>query len=156
MQQIEEAALTAAHQVFTDPDRRTALTGYCRSAPGDACVQDFLASWGRRVYRRPLEADELARWVGVSTDLAEETWLGLELAAGALLRVAVDALPVERGTRTHRPHAADAHRLRARHPHGAYAGRHPRRRSARSAAAGTLSTAEGRRTEALQCSPTLA
>lgn len=153
VQQIEEAALAAAHQVFTDPDRRTALTGCTPTAPGDACVQDFLASWGRRVYRRPLEADELTRWVGVSVELSEgDPWLGLELAAGGMLQSPWMLYRVERGT----PHPSDSslltltdYEIATRMALLLWEGI-PDDTLLDAAAAGTLRTAEGRRTEALR------
>ncbi|MBK6918818.1 MAG: DUF1592 domain-containing protein [Deltaproteobacteria bacterium] len=70
-QQYEEAADAVTHAVFDDPTRRAAFMGCEPVAPGDGCVAQFLASFGRRAFRRPLTDDEHARWLQVAVDLAE-------------------------------------------------------------------------------------
>lgn len=102
VQQVEEAATSASHAVFTDTERRAALVGCTPEAPGDACVEGFLSELGRRAYRRPLESWEHARWLTVATELSEgDPWLGLELAVGGMLQSPWMLYRVERGT----PHA---------------------------------------------------
>lgn len=86
-EQYEQAADLITHAVFDDPARRVALTGCEPAAPGDACVAGFLATFGRRVYRRPLTADEQARWLAVATELAEgDAWRGVQLMVAGLLQ----------------------------------------------------------------------
>lgn len=69
-QQYEEAADAVTHAVFDDPARRAELMGCEPVGAGDGCVSQFLASFGRRAYRRPLGDEEHARWLQVSVDLA--------------------------------------------------------------------------------------
>ncbi|MBX7084093.1 MAG: DUF1592 domain-containing protein [Nannocystaceae bacterium] len=91
-QQYEEAADLVTHTVFDDPTRRAALVGCEPAAPGDGCVAEFLARFGRRAFRRPLSDDEHARWLAVSVDLAEATatasapWEGLRAMVAGLLQ----------------------------------------------------------------------
>src|SRR5690606_2768197 len=69
------------------PARREALVGCVPAAPADDCVQGFLASFGRRAYRRPLTADEQARWTMIAGQLAEgDPWRGLQSAVAGVLQ----------------------------------------------------------------------
>lgn len=87
VQQYEEAAEALTRAVFDDPARREALVGCLPAAPADACVAGFLASFGRRAYRRPLAADEQARWLGVAGELANgDAWQGLRFAVAGMLQ----------------------------------------------------------------------
>ncbi|MFT3775460.1 MAG: DUF1592 domain-containing protein [Minicystis sp.] len=87
VQQIEEAAEAVTAHVFSDPARRSALVGCEPAAPGDACVASFLASFGRRAFRRPLSSVERSRWLGVATDLADgDAWLGVRTAVAGMLQ----------------------------------------------------------------------
>jgi hypothetical protein len=86
-QRYEEAADAVTRSVFSDPGRRAAFVGCELTAPGDACAADFLKRFGRRAFRRPLTADELNRWVGISQALAQpDAWEGLRLAVAGLLQ----------------------------------------------------------------------
>jgi Protein of unknown function (DUF1592)/Protein of unknown function (DUF1588)/Protein of unknown function (DUF1595)/Protein of unknown function (DUF1585)/Protein of unknown function (DUF1587) len=85
--QYEEAADRVTHAVFDDADRRSALVGCEPASPGDGCVSQFLASFGRRAYRRPLAADEHARWLAIAVDLAQgDAWEGLRMAVAGMLQ----------------------------------------------------------------------
>ncbi len=87
VQLYEESADAITRSVFADPARRAALVGCEPTAPGDACVEDFLRRFGRRVLRRPLTNEELARWVSISQTLADPSaWEGLRLAVSGLLQ----------------------------------------------------------------------
>ncbi|MCH9684702.1 MAG: DUF1592 domain-containing protein [Deltaproteobacteria bacterium] len=86
-QQYEEAADALSHLVFDDAERRLALVGCEPSAPGDQCVQGFLADFGRQAYRRPLTADEMARWQAITVELADpDAWEGVRLAVAGMLQ----------------------------------------------------------------------
>lgn len=86
-QQYEEAADLVTHAVFDDPARRSTLLGCEPVTPGDGCVASFIASFGRRAFRRPLAADEHARWLAVSVDLADpDAWEGVRLAVAGMLQ----------------------------------------------------------------------
>lgn len=109
VQQYEEAGDAIARAVFTDPARRDPLVGCVPTAPGDACVQGFLGTFGRRAYRRPLTPDELARWTAVSTNLAAgDPWLGLQHAVAGILQSVHFLYRVELGE----PDPNDGTRLR--------------------------------------------
>jgi hypothetical protein len=86
-QRYEEAADVISRAVFDDPARRESLVGCAPEAPGDACVAGFLASFGRRAYRRPLTEEELGRWLMIASELADgDAWRGLQLAVAGLLQ----------------------------------------------------------------------
>ncbi len=86
-QQYEEAADQLSHLVFDDAERRVDLLGCEPAAPGDQCVQGFLAEFGRRAYRRPLTADEMLRWQQVTVELATpDAWEGVRLAVAGMLQ----------------------------------------------------------------------
>jgi len=86
-EQYEQAADVITHAVFDDPARRVALTGCEPTAPGDGCVAGFLATFGRRVYRRPLTPEEQGRWLAVATDLAEgDAWRGVQLMIAGMMQ----------------------------------------------------------------------
>jgi hypothetical protein len=86
-QQYEEAADLVTHAVFDDATRRVELLGCEPQGPGDGCVASFIASFGRRAFRRPLTADEHARWLGVTVDLADpDLWEGVRLAVAGMLQ----------------------------------------------------------------------
>ncbi|MBL8973516.1 MAG: DUF1592 domain-containing protein, partial [Myxococcales bacterium] len=87
VQQYEEAAELFTGLVFADAARREALVGCAPAAPGDACVTDFIQRFGRRAYRRPLTADEQARWLVMATELADgDAWQGLRRAVQGMLQ----------------------------------------------------------------------
>lgn len=87
VQLYEESADALSRHVFADPARRAAFVGCAPAAPGDACVESFVRTFGRRVVRRPLTEGEVARWVNVSKTLAEpDAWEGLRMAVSGLLQ----------------------------------------------------------------------
>jgi hypothetical protein len=66
---IESAVAT----VFADDARRAAFIGCTpASTAGDSCVRGFVERLGRRAWRRPLEASELARLVAVAENATTE------------------------------------------------------------------------------------
>jgi hypothetical protein len=100
LQQLDTAARTAAAAVFDDPARREALVGCAPAAvAGDACVNSYLAAFGRRAWRRPLTADELASAEGVVIDAAlGDVWEGLQAATAAILQAPSFVYHVSVGT----------------------------------------------------------
>lgn len=109
VQQVEEAADVISHLVFDDPVRRSAIVGCEPTAPGDACVEGFLAAFGRRAFRRSLDADELAKWASVSVDLASgDAWVGVRTAVAGMLQAPSFVYRVELGA----PDPGDPSRLR--------------------------------------------
>ncbi len=109
VQLYEESADALSHHVFSDPLRRAAFVGCAPAAPGDACVESFVRTFGRRVVRRPLTEDEVTRWMNVSKTLADpDAWEGLRLAVAGLLQSVhflyrVDLGTAEEATTSRRP-----------------------------------------------------
>lgn len=109
VQQVEEAADLITQVVFNDPTRRLALVGCEPTAPGDACVQGFLRSFGRRAFRRLLAPAELTKWVGISVDLSGgDAWTGVKTAVAGMLQAPSFVYRVELGE----PDPDDTSRLR--------------------------------------------
>jgi hypothetical protein len=105
----ERSADAVTHAVFDDATRRAELVGCAPAAPGDACVEAFLADFGRRAFRRPLPAAEVQRWVGLATQLAGgDAWQGIRLAVSGMLQAPSFLYRVELGE----PDPDDADRLR--------------------------------------------
>lgn len=95
----EEAARSIAEQVAADP---TAARLPC--APLDAfdvtCTRAILRVMGRRIWRRPLSADELARMLDVTVRaqvVLADAWQGLEFGLAALLQAPDFLFRVEAG-----------------------------------------------------------
>ncbi len=66
-----DVAEQAADALVADGVRLQAVAG-CDPSSGDAgCVGDFIAGFGRRAWRRPLEPDELAAMQQIYTDTAD-------------------------------------------------------------------------------------
>jgi hypothetical protein len=87
VQQLEEAADVSAGAVFDDAQRREALVGCSPSLPDDACAESFIVGFGRRAFRRPLDAQELQRWLNVSALFGEgDAWLGLRMVVTGMLQ----------------------------------------------------------------------
>ncbi len=109
VQQYEGAADLFTTIVFSDPARREDLVGCLPAAPGDACVAEFLAKFGRRAFRRPLSPEETTRWLGMATELANgDPWQGLRHAVAGLLQSPNFLYRVELGE----PDVGDPTRLR--------------------------------------------
>jgi uncharacterized protein DUF1592/uncharacterized protein DUF1588/uncharacterized protein DUF1595/uncharacterized protein DUF1585 len=101
-----DAALVEA---FADP---SGLIACVPAGPDDVpCMQQAIAAFGRRAWRRPLEDDELQRWVAIATDVATETGdglVGLRHALWGVLQSPYFLYRVELGT----PSDADGGRLK--------------------------------------------
>lgn len=83
--QFEDAALAAARAAFADAARRTKLIG-CEVLT-DTCARTFLAQFGRRAFRRPLEALELDGWLAIGNKVAPPgSFLSLEMTVAGMLQ----------------------------------------------------------------------
>ncbi|HET8937037.1 MAG TPA: DUF1592 domain-containing protein [Polyangiales bacterium] len=74
-------------QVFSDASARMKLTG-C-DARESACAKQFIRSFGRRAFRRPLTADEQQRYDALlmhAIELSADAWLGLRVVTSAFLQ----------------------------------------------------------------------
>jgi hypothetical protein len=88
VEQYEDAAFKIAAQALA-PTRRAALVPCTPSGPtDDACARAFAAKIGRRVWRRPLTADEVTSVAGLTTQAATtlgDFYQGLAYGIAALL-----------------------------------------------------------------------
>jgi Protein of unknown function (DUF1592)/Protein of unknown function (DUF1588)/Protein of unknown function (DUF1595)/Protein of unknown function (DUF1587) len=88
--QFEAAARYLAHAAFVAGGPREKLVGCMPSSPTDnACFQSFVTVFGAKAFRRPLTADEVARYAAVTTATATATgdaWQGLEAILSAFLQ----------------------------------------------------------------------
>ncbi len=88
IEQYDEAARSLAGQVFASGPRRQTFVGCVPARATDDCARSFIGRFGARAWRRPLEPDELERYLAlhksVSTSLADP-WKGLEYAVAAFL-----------------------------------------------------------------------
>lgn len=88
-EQYENAAFELAAQAIT-PEHRAALVSCAPSAVLDReCTQEFVQSFGRRVFRRPLETSEVDRYVALAENAAQELgdfWSGIEFALAGMLQ----------------------------------------------------------------------
>ncbi|MEM9462353.1 MAG: DUF1592 domain-containing protein [Myxococcota bacterium] len=108
-QQYEEAADQITQMIWDDEDWRLDLVGCDPVSAGDACTQGFLEDFGRRVYRRPLLPDELARWQQVAVDMGgSDAWEGLRMSIAGMLQSPHFLYRIELGE----PDPEDSTRLR--------------------------------------------
>jgi len=82
----EDAAYDLARQVFADPALQQSVLGCAPAAPG--CAASFVKSFGRRAWRRPLLASELARYTKLVDDVGKllSADKGFEYALAGLLQ----------------------------------------------------------------------
>jgi hypothetical protein len=88
-EKYETAAFELAEQAVS-PERRARLIDCTPAAAIDTpCTQDFVRTFGRRVFRRPLTDAEEMRYVEVAEEAATELsdfWSGIEFATAGLLQ----------------------------------------------------------------------
>lgn len=110
-EKYENAAYELAAQAVA-PERRARLTDCTPSAAIDtACTEDFVRTFGRRAFRRPLTTAEQARYVALAEEAAMELgnyWSGLEFAIAGFLQSPSFLFRSELGE----PDPADPSRLR--------------------------------------------
>ena len=86
-QQYAESAAVIADALFADAKRRDALIGCTPKTATDPCVSGFVSRIGRRLFRRPLLAEDVARWTSVVESTAEgDIYRGLRLAVFGMLQ----------------------------------------------------------------------
>jgi hypothetical protein len=88
VEQYETAALNAAHQAFASSKRQALVGCTPMGAPSDACSRTFLASFGRRAWRRSLDAEETKRFGDFIDNTAAalgDPWGALEAVVAAML-----------------------------------------------------------------------
>jgi Protein of unknown function (DUF1592)/Protein of unknown function (DUF1588)/Protein of unknown function (DUF1595)/Protein of unknown function (DUF1585)/Protein of unknown function (DUF1587) len=82
--------LDTIEPVFADPERRAALLGCAPASADDGCVRAYVGAFGRRAFRRSLDATEIDRYLAVSasatTGLGGDPWTGVRYATAAMLQ----------------------------------------------------------------------
>lgn len=87
LEAFERLANDAAATVFNDESSRLRVVG-C-DASSAACAEGFVRSFGRRAFRRPLDAGEATRYEQLrqtATTMTGSAWLGLRVVTSALLQ----------------------------------------------------------------------
>ena len=85
----EEAAYSVAEQAMAADDRDAFVGCTPGGVTDDACVDQFVRTFGRRAWRRPLSSDERARIVAIANDAAvrlDDFHGGLEFAIAYMLQ----------------------------------------------------------------------
>ena len=108
------AAEEAAKVLTADGTRLTAFGGCNPTAGDDACVSAFITGFGKRAWRRPLDADELQAMRAVVHG-HRRAGPGRRGVRGDCHHVAVAAVHLPSGAADRRHRARAARRLRARH-----------------------------------------
>jgi hypothetical protein len=83
---FDSLADTLSARVFSDTAARQKLVS-CDPTQA-SCTQSFITSFGRRAFRRPLNADEVSRYtmlLRTATDMTADAWLGLRVMTSAML-----------------------------------------------------------------------
>jgi hypothetical protein len=110
VEQYEAAAYHVLEQVLADDARRSEFFGCDLEASGSTCLREFIARFGARALRRPLESDEIEALATLATETGARggPWRGAMFAASAILQSPHFLFRVEIGE----PDPADASRLR--------------------------------------------
>lgn len=89
VERYEKAALSISEQVFADPAMRATVVPCTPVKNDETCLSNFANAFGLRALRRPLEADERARFVGIGKAAAEalgDPWQGPRYVMAAILQ----------------------------------------------------------------------
>jgi hypothetical protein len=89
VEQYAEAAFDVAGQVVAQRDSLEVLSGCLPSTSADPCIRDVVAHYGRLLFRRALDDDEVARFsaiVGAAGDDADMLDMGMRYMFSALLQ----------------------------------------------------------------------
>ncbi len=83
-----QAAFGIAKAVFSDAALRPTIVGCAPGTPlDDACLSQYLTSFGLRAWRRPLQPSELERYKALAGSVGpSDPWLALELVTAAILQ----------------------------------------------------------------------
>lgn len=89
-EKFEQAAYALAAQALSNAHRAELVPCKPAAAASDtACAESFLKSFGRRAFRRPLEAAELKRYVAIADNAGKtlgDFYQGLEFAVAGVLQ----------------------------------------------------------------------
>ncbi len=83
-----QAAFSIAKAVFADMALRTTVVGCTPATPlDDACLAQFINQFGLRAWRRPVTADELARYQALAGTIGRaDPWVALQYVTAAILQ----------------------------------------------------------------------
>ena len=86
-EQYAQAAAAVTDAIFGDGARRDLLLSCTPASAGDACTADFIRRIGLKLFRRPLGADDVARWLSVAKSTADgDAYRGIRLALYGMLQ----------------------------------------------------------------------
>jgi hypothetical protein len=90
VERLNGTAFDVARTALADTTRRTQLLGCTPTAADDACVKGFFGRVGRRLFRRPLAVDEVARYTAAAATVARtegnDAWKGIEAALAGMVQ----------------------------------------------------------------------
>ncbi len=102
LESAEAIAREAAQRLVDDPARRDAVVGCVGDSASDAaCMESFVASFGRRALRRPLSGEALDDFVALGLDVAQEAGdfdAGVAAVVSAMLLDTAFLYRIEHGT----------------------------------------------------------
>jgi hypothetical protein len=110
-EKLEQAAYALAAQALSSAHRAALVPCSPAAASDSKCAEMFLKDFGRRAFRRPLEAAELTRYVTIADSAAQtlgDFYQGLEFAVAGVLQSPNFLFRVELGE----PDPANSARLR--------------------------------------------
>ena len=85
---LDRSVRTEVGKVLADVSKREALTGCSANVEKPQCVDEYIGSFGRRAFRRPLDAQEFKRLRGLFDTVVTKTsdrWMGLQMVTTAIL-----------------------------------------------------------------------
>jgi len=88
-EKYETAAFELAAQAVASERRSKLIACAPAGTVDDACTEDFVRSFGRRAFRRPLTDAEITRYVALASEAATELgdfWAGIEFALAGFLQ----------------------------------------------------------------------
>lgn len=89
IEQFEAAAIAITERVFADANWRTREVACGAQQLDTACIRQFLASFGKRAWRRPLSDPEVERWSQTAdavSAVSGDAWQGLRWAVAGMLQ----------------------------------------------------------------------
>lgn len=111
----ERSALAITQRVFSDNALRMRVTG-CAPDGTDACARAFLQRFMKRAWRRPVEAEELDRYVALAraTTAMGDPWSGVRYATAGVLQSPHFLYRVELGVENNGRRKYTAHEMASR------------------------------------------
>jgi hypothetical protein len=87
IEKYRDAAERLTWEVMGDPMRRAQVVGCALETQGGTCLKRFVETFGRRAFRRPLEADEVTSLLALAETASgrEDPYAGASLALQAML-----------------------------------------------------------------------